>query len=101
MSNAIHRMLNKPERVQAFANAFKRTPKTVDEPSDYLNLSLGCINVPYKIYDNETFREILRNSWIFYISPEKVNYYVQSIEQVIDNPEKCYSPDSLGVKKTS
>ena len=101
LSNAIHRMLNKPERVQAFANAFKRTSKTVDEPSDYLNLSLGCINVPYKIYDNETFREILRNSWIFYISPEKVNYYVQSIEQVIDNPEKCYSPDSLGVKKTS
>ena len=56
-------------------------------------------NIPATAY--ETFREILRNSWIFYISPEKVNYYVQSIEQVIDNPEKCYSPDSLGVKKTS
>ena len=27
LSNAIHRMLNKPERVQAFANAFKRTSK--------------------------------------------------------------------------
>lgn len=101
LSTAIHRMLNKPERVQAFANAFKRTPKTVDQPSEYLNLSAGCINVPYKIYDNETFREILRNSWVFYISPEKENYYVQSIEKVIDDPENCYSPDSLGVKKTT
>ncbi len=59
-----------------------------------LKLSSGCLNV------NEAFINkyslTIENSFLFNISEDKENYYVNNFNPLITDPTKCYSPQSLG-----
>lgn len=94
-----------PKRVLAFKNATSQigtnseTPNVSSEylqnvDSNGLELSSGCLNV------NESFINkyslTIQNSFLFNISEDKENYYVNNFNPLITDPTKCYSPQSLG-----
>ena len=102
---AIHGVKRTPERINALKKASlqirtnSETPKVSGEylqnvDSNGLELSSGCLNV------NESFINkyslTIQNSFLFNISEDKENYYVNNFNPLITDPTKCYSPQSLG-----
>ena len=102
---AIHGVKRTPERINALNNASLRIKSNSETPnvsSEYLQnvdsngleLSSGCLNV------NESFINkyslTIQNSFLFNISEDKENYYVNNFNPLITDPTKCYSPQSLG-----
>lgn len=94
-----------PKRVLAFKNATSQIGTNSETPnvlpkylqnvdSNGLELSSGCLNV------NESFINkyslTIQNSFLFNISEDKENYYVNNFNPLITDPTKCYSPQSLG-----
>lgn len=94
-----------PKRVLAFKNATSQIETNSETPnvspkylqnvdSNGLELSSGCLNV------NESFINkyslTIQNSFLFNISEDKENYYVNNFNPLITDPTKCYSPQSLG-----
>ena len=102
---AIHGVKDTPERINALKNATSQIGSNSETPnvnSKYLQnvdpkrlkLSSGCLNV------NEAFINkyslTIQNSFLFNISEDKENYYVNNFNPLITDPTKCYSPQSLG-----
>ena len=102
---AIHGVKRTPERINALTNASSQIGSNSETPnvnSKYLQnvdpkrlkLSSGCLNV------NESFINkyslTIGNSFLFNISEDKENYYVNNFNPLITDPTKCYSPQSLG-----
>lgn len=94
-----------PKRVLALKNATSQIETNSETPnvspkylqnvdSNGLELSSGCLNV------NESFINkyslTIQNSFLFNISEDKENYYVNNFNPLITDPTKCYSPQSLG-----
>ena len=102
---AIHGVKRTPERINALKNASSQIGSNSETPnvsskylqnvdSNGLELSSGCLNV------NESFINkyslTIENSFLFNISEDKENYYVNNFNPLITDPTKCYSPQSVG-----
>ena len=105
VGQAVHGVKRTPERINALKNASLQIGSNSETPnvsSKYLQnvdpkrlkLSSGCLNV------NEAFINkyslTIGNSFLFNISEDKENYYVNNFNPLITDPTKCYSPQSLG-----
>jgi hypothetical protein len=105
VGQAVHGVKRTPKRINALKNASlqigsnSETPKVSGKylqnvDSNGLELSSGCLNV------NESFINkyslTIQNSFLFNISEDKENYYVNNFNPLITDPTKCYSPQSLG-----
>ena len=105
VGQAVHGVKRTPERINALKKASSQIGSNSETPnvdSKYLQnvdpkrlkLSSGCLNV------NESFINkyslTIQNSFLFNISEDKENYYVNNFNPLITDPTKCYSPQSLG-----
>ena len=105
VGSAIHGVKPTSQRLLALKNATSQIGSNSETPnvsgkyiknvdSNGLELSSGCLNV------NESFINkyslTIQNSFLFNISEDKENYYVNNFNPLITDPTKCYSPQSLG-----
>ena len=102
---AIHGVKRTPERINALTNASSQIGSNSETPnvdskylqnvdSNGLELSSGCLNVNKEFIDKYSLT--IENSFLFNISENQENYYVNNFNPLITDPTKCYSPQSLG-----
>jgi hypothetical protein len=80
LSQAIHKVLNDPERKDALIKAKDRTIFDLDDESinKSSNLSSGCINVPEWVINNPKYQELMKiPSYVFNLA-DIGSYYVQN-----------------------
>ena len=105
---AIHGVKPTSQRLLALKNATTQigsnseTPKVsgkyLQNVNSYkLELSSGCLNLNKEFIDKYSLT--IENSFLFNISEDKENYYVNNFNPLITDPTKCYSPKSLGAVK--
>ena len=105
---AIHGVKRTPERINALKNATTQigsnseTPKVsgkyLQNVNSYkLELSSGCLNLNKEFIDKYSLT--IENSFLFNISEDKENYYVNNFNPLITDPTQCYSPKRLGAVK--
>lgn len=105
LDHAIHGVKPTQERLNALKNATSKigskseTPNVSDTyikniDSSGLELSSGCLNVNKEFIDKYSLT--IENSFLFNISEDQENYYVNNFNPLITDPTKCYSPQSLG-----
>ena len=102
---AVHGVKPTKERLLALKTATSKIGSKSEEPNvnktyiknvdDYnLELSSGCLNLNKDFIDKYSLT--IENSFLFNISEDQENYYVNNFNPLISDPTKCYSPQSLG-----
>ena len=105
MDQAIHGIKPKKDRLNALSAATSQIGSNSETPnvdskylqnvdSNGLELSSGCLNVNKEFIDKYSLT--IENSFLFNISENQENYYVNNFNPLITDPTKCYSPQSLG-----
>ena len=108
LDHAIHGVKPTKDRLDALSAATSQigsnseTPKVsgkyLQNVNSYkLELSSGCLNLNKEFIDKYSLT--IENSFLFNISEDKENYYVNNFNPLITDPTKCYSPKSLGAVK--
>ena len=102
---AVHGVKPTQDRLTSLKNATSKigsnseTPKVSDTYLNNVNsynleLSSGCLNLNKEFIDK--YALTIENSFLFNISEDQENYYVNNFNPLIKDPTKCYSPQSLG-----
>lgn len=102
---AVHGVKPTQDRLTSLKNATSKIGSNSETPnvSDTylknvntynLELSSGCLNVNKDFIDKYSLT--IENSFLFNISEDQENYYVNNFNPIIKDPTKCYSPQSLG-----
>jgi hypothetical protein len=102
---ALHGVKRTPERINALKNASSQIGSNSETPnvsdtyiknidSYGLKLTSACLNVNKEFIDKYSLT--IENSFLFNISEDEKNYYVNNFNPLITDPTKCYSPQSLG-----
>ena len=105
LDHAIHGVKPTKDRLNALSAATKTIGSKSETPnvsreylqnvdSNGLELSSGCLNVNKEFIDKYSLT--IENSFLFNISENQENYYVNNFNPLITDPTKCYSPQSLG-----
>jgi len=105
LNHAIHGVKPTKAREDALKNATSKIGSNSETPnvsreylqnvdSNGLELSSGCLNVNKEFIDKYSLT--IENSFLFNISENQENYYVNNFNPLITDPTKCYSPQSLG-----
>jgi len=102
---AVHGVKPTSQRLLALKNATSKIGSNSETPNvktsyiknvdNYnLDLSSGCLNLNKEFIDKYSLT--IQNSFLFNISEDQENYYVNNFNPLITDPTKCYSPQSLG-----
>jgi len=100
---ALHGVKPVQSRLDALSSASSKIGTSSETPnvsSEYLNnplglkLTSGCPNLNQEFIDKYSLT--IENSFLFNISEKKETYYVDNFNPILNNPKKCYSPQSLG-----
>ena len=105
LDHAIHGVKPTKDRLNALSAATSQIGSNSETPnvdskylqnvdSNGLELSSGCLNVNKEFIDKYSLT--IENSFLFNISENQENYYVNNFNPLITDPTKCYSPQSLG-----
>jgi hypothetical protein len=108
LDHAIHGVKPTKDRLDALSAATSQIGSKSETPNvsgEYLKnvnsykleLSSGCLNLNKEFIDKYSLT--IENSFLFNISEDKENYYVNNFNPLITDPTKCYSPQSLGAVK--